>query len=133
MFKSIYTYSYFYIAQILADVSNLKKNYYVDLIFLFYLLNVCSYLYKLWGIVSTLYYLVVIQSDKERKETKLSSRKNSSKGMVVCYYNNNYLQMKTMFERQNYSIKMNCKMRQIVLMKTEYLVRVDNVQLIKEC
>ena len=69
MFNSIYTYSYFYIAQILADVSNLKKkNYYVDLIFLFYLLDVCSYLYKLWGIVSTLYYLVVIQSDKEKKQ-----------------------------------------------------------------
>ena len=56
------------------DISNLKKNYYVDVIFLFYLFDVCSYLSKLWAIVSTPYYLVVIQSDKEKKQNQAQAK-----------------------------------------------------------
>ena len=42
--------------------------------FLFYFLDVCSYLHKLWGIVSTPYYLVVIQSDKEKKQNQAQAK-----------------------------------------------------------
>ena len=44
------------------------------MIFLFYLFDVCSYLSKLWDIVSTPYYLVVIQSDKEKKRNQAQAK-----------------------------------------------------------
>ena len=38
------------------------------MIFLFNFLDLCSYLFKPWGIVSIHYYMVLVQNDKEKKK-----------------------------------------------------------------